>query len=183
MGKTLERIDADLAAWIAAQRIFFVGTAPLAREGRVNLSPKGGDSFRVLGPDEVAYLDYTGSGAETAAHLRENGRIVIMFCSFDGPPRIVRLHGEGSVVSRRHPQFPALSALFQPHPGTRAIIHVRVKRVGSSCGFSVPRYHYVANRTELDAWAVKKVPGQLEAYRNSKNRRSIDGLPAFAEGE
>src|SRR5689334_3511962 len=124
MGKLLESIDAELAAWITKQRLFFVATAPLAANGHVNTSPKGGEAFRVLGPMEAVYQDYTGSGAETAAHLRENGRIVIMFCAFDGPPKIVRLHGCGTVITPDHAQFTKLAAHFPANPGTRAFIHV-----------------------------------------------------------
>src|SRR5262245_21635577 len=112
MGKQLEVIDGKLAAWIAKQTLFFVATAPLSATGHVNLSPKGGDAFRVLGPKEVAYQDLTGSGAETAAHLRENGRIVIMFCAFEGPPRILRLHGRGTIVLPGDSRFATLCKLF-----------------------------------------------------------------------
>src|SRR5687767_11184389 len=129
MSKQHENIDPELAGWIARQRIFFVATAPLSAAAHINLSPKGGDSFRVLGPMEVAYQEYTGSGAETAAHLRENGRIIVMFCAFDGPPRILRLHGRGELHTAAHPGFNELAALFPPHAGTRSIIHIHVTRV------------------------------------------------------
>src|SRR5687767_16034250 len=125
MSKQLEHIDSDLAAWISQQKIFFVGTAPLSAEAHINISPKGGDSFRVTGPMEVVYQDYTGSGAETAAHVRENGRIVIMFCGFEGPPQIVRLHGEGRIVSLGDAKFREFETLFPPHQGTRAFVHVQ----------------------------------------------------------
>src|SRR5688500_13099044 len=138
MSKQLENIDSDLAAWIAQQKIFFVGTAPLSVDAHLNISPKGGDSFRVLGPMEVVYQDYTGSGAETAAHVRANGRIVSMFCAFEGPPRIVRLHGQGRIISFRERVFQSFEALFPPHIGTRAFFHVQVNRVSSSCGYAVP---------------------------------------------
>ncbi len=179
MGKPIEVIDADLAHWIAAQHVFFVGTAPLSADGHVNVSPKGGDAFRVLGPREVAYQDYTGSGAETAAHLRENGRIVVMFCALDGPPKIVRLHGRGSLVLAGDPRYEELAALFPAHAGTRAIVHVTVARVATSCGFGVPTYDFRGPRDTLDRWAAEKGPEKLAAYRAAKNQFSIDGLPAF----
>jgi hypothetical protein len=179
MGKPIEAIDADLAKWIAAQHLFFVGTAPLAAEGHVNISPKGGDAFRILGPREVAYQDYTGSGAETAAHVRENGRIVIMFCALDGPPKIVRLHGRGSIFTANDSRYEELAALFPPNPGTRAIVHIAVTRVSTSCGFGVPLYDFRAPRETLDRWAATKGPEQLAEYRAAKNQFSIDGLPAF----
>lgn len=172
-------IDADLAAWIGKQRIFFVATAPLSPNGHVNTSPKGGEAFRVLGPLEVVYQDYTGSGAETAAHLRENGRIVIMFCAFDGPPKIVRLHGRGMVIGLEHPRFAEFAKLFPENPGTRAFIHIDVQRVSDSCGYSVPCYDYRQDRDTLDKWAVKQGGEKLAEYRVRKNQKSIDGLPAF----
>jgi len=179
MGRTLSTIDDALAAWIREQQIFFVATAPLAADGHVNCSPKGGDAFRVLGPREAAYLDFTGSGAETAAHIRENGRILVMFCAFTGAPNIVRLHGRGTLIGLGHPRFSELAAHFPPNPGARAIVHITVDRIGSSCGMSVPFYDHRAPRTELDTWAGKKGAAGLAEYRAQKNHRSIDGLPAF----
>ena len=177
--KVHESIAPKIADWISQQKIFFVGTAPLATDGHINTSPKGGDSFRILGPLEVAYQDYTGSGAETAAHLRENGRIVILFCAFDGPPKIVRLHGKGTVVTGDHPRFQELSALFPENPGTRAVIHIDVERVSDSCGYSIPYFDYREPRDTLDKWAAKGKDG-LDEYRGAKNQKSIDGLPAFS---
>jgi hypothetical protein len=174
-----ENISPEMAAWIAAQRVFFVGSAPLSAEGHINVSPKGGESFRVLGPLEVAYQDYTGSGAETAAHLRENGRLVIMFCAFEGPPKIVRLHGHGTVWTPDQSRFGELVAHFPPNPGTRAIIHLAVNRVADSCGYSVPFYDFKAHRDSLDRWAEKQGPGKMADYRARKNQHSIDGLSAF----
>ena len=179
MNQQYENISSELASWIAKQRMFFVATAPLARDGHVNLSPKGGDSFRVLGPLEVVYQDYTGSGAETAAHVRENGRIVIMFCAFDGAPKILRLHGNGTVLAPGDARFAELESLFPPHPGTRAFIHVAVNRVVDSCGWAVPVYDFHGHRDALDQWAVKQGPDKLNAYRATKNQASIDGLPAL----
>lgn len=176
MGQQLPDIDDDLAAWISRQHVFFVATAPLSPDGHINVSPKGGEAFRVLGPLEVAYQDYTGSGAETAAHLRENGRIVIMFCAFEGAPRIVRLHGRGRVILPDDERF---AAMFPANPGTRAYVHVAVDRVSSSCGYSVPFLDYRSDRDTLDRWAAGKGAEELQAYRGAKNARSIDGLPAF----
>ncbi|MFC4991766.1 pyridoxamine 5'-phosphate oxidase family protein [Rubritalea tangerina] len=133
-------ISPKIAQWIEQQKLFFVATAPLSADGRVNTSPKGGDAFRILGPMEVAYQDYTGSGAETVAHLRENGRIVIMFCAFEGKPQIVRLHGKGSVVLPGDSSYAALAQQFPNNPGTRAIIHITVERVTDSCDYSVPYF-------------------------------------------
>lgn len=179
MSKRRESIDSELAAWIGQQRVFFVATAPLSSQGHINISPKGGEAFRILGPLEVAYQDYTGSGAETAAHLRENGRIVIMFCAFEGAPKIVRLHGHGTVITPGHDRFPELSARFPDNPGTRAIVHVAVNRVSNSCGYSVPLFDLRSYRDTLDRWAASKGPGELGSYRAAKNEKSIDGLPAF----
>ncbi len=180
MSKLHESIDPKLAEWIADQKMFFVGTAPLSADGHVNVSPKGGEAFRILGPMEVAYQDYTGSGAETAAHLRENGRIVIMFCAFEGGPQIVRLHGTGEVVTPGHPDYERLVAEFPPNAGTRAVVRVAVERVSDSCGFSVPFYDFQGMRDTLDRWAEKQGPDKIVEYRANKNVKSIDGLPAFS---
>jgi len=179
MSKLLEKIDDRLAEFIGKQHVFFVATAPIGPAGHVNVSPKGGEAFRVLGAMEVAYQDYTGSGAETVAHLRENGRIAIMFCAFEGPPMIVRLHGHGQAITPDDSRFAGLAARFPPNPGTRALIHVTVTRVSSSCGFSVPFYEYQGPRELLDAWARQQGQEKLEAYRKNKNEWSIDHLPAF----
>src|SRR5215207_991210 len=179
MSKQLDSIDEALATWIAAQRVFFVATAPLSASGHVNAAPKGGEAFRVLGPMEAVYQDYTGSGAETAAHLRENGRIVVMFCAFDGPPRIVRLHGAGTVVCPGQGRYEEFASLFPPNAGTRAFVHVAVDRVSQSCGWSVPNYEFRGQRDALDRWAALQGDEKLEAYRATKNVQSIDGLPAF----
>lgn len=181
--KVLEDISPELAGWIGRQHVFFVGSAPLAADGHVNVSPKGGEAFRILGPLEVAYLDYTGSGAETVAHLRENGRIVIMFCAFEGKPQIVRLHGTGTALTREDARFAELAAHFPENPGARAIVHVGLNRVSSSCGYSVPFFDFREPRDQLDRWAATKGTEGLTAYRAEKNVRSIDGLPAFKAGE
>jgi hypothetical protein len=180
MSKEFEQIDEKLAAWIAAQPIFFVATAPRSDEGFVNCSPKGGlGTLAVLDPLTVAYLDLTGSGAETAAHLRENGRIVIMWCAFAGPPRIVRVHGHGRVVLPGDAEFDGTIGRFTAHPGVRAIIVVTAKRLSDSCGYAVPLMAHEADRRILDDWAAKKGPDGLAGYRAEKNSQSLDGLPAF----
>jgi hypothetical protein len=176
-------LDDALADWIRRQHLFFVATAPLAATGHVNCSPKGGDAFRILGPMEVAYQDYTGSGAETAAHLRENGRIVILFCAFEGKPQIARLHGTGQVLTPGHPRFAGLAGLFPTNPGTRAIVHVTVERVSTSCGYAVPLFDYQADRDILDRWAEAKGESGLNEYRAEKNAVSIDQLPALPDAQ
>jgi hypothetical protein len=145
----------------------------------VNCSPKGLDSFRILSGTEVAYHDLTGSGVETIAHLRENGRIVIMFCAFDGAPNIVRLHGRGTAVMPGDPGFEELAGHFPPHPGTRSIIRVNVNRISDSCGFSVPLYQYEGERDILDKWAASKGPDGVREYQATRNAVSLDGLPGL----
>lgn len=179
MGKVHPLISPERRSWIAQQRVFFVATAPLSASGHVNCSPKGGDTFRVLGDREAAYADLTGSGAETTAHLQENGRIVVMFCAFEGPPKIVRLHGLGEVVYPSDSRFGALASHFPSLPGLRAVIRIEVSRVSDSCGFSVPFFDYVENRDALDSWAEKKGPEGLSAYRQERNWFSIDGIPGY----
>ena len=181
MSKQLPDIDAELAEWIGRQRIFFVATAPLSQDLHINISPKGGDSFRVLGPMEVAYQDFTGSGAETAGHLRENGRIVLMFCAFEGAPKVVRLHGRGEVITSEDARYTRLAAGFPTNLGARAIVHIRVDRVSSSCGFSVPFFDYKSDRDTLERWAEKQGAENLVTYRAKKNQVTIDGLPAFPQ--
>ncbi len=176
---TLPEIDDALRRFISAQRMYFVSTAPLAADGHVNLSPKGLDTFRVLGPRGVAYLDYPGSGAETIAHLRENGRIVLMFCAFDGSPRIVRLHGRGQVLEPQDAGFKELRPHFEDGPTGRAIIRISVERVSDSCGHGVPRMAFEADRTQLSAWMDNKGDEGLRDYQRQKNAASLDGLPTL----
>ena len=179
MSKRLDSITPELAEWVVSQRLFFVSTAPLSAQGHVNCSPKGGDCLRVLGPHRVAYADYTGSGVETIAHLRENGRIVLLFCAFEGPPKIVRFHGRGEVILPGNPDFEALATQFPANPGTRALIRVEVARVSTSCGYSVPLFEFQAPRESLDKWAAQKGPEKLAEYRAINNRVSLDGLPSL----
>jgi hypothetical protein len=189
MGRIYEEIDAALARWIGEQAMFFVGTAPLAGDGHVNVSPKGPiGSLRVVSPTEVAYLDVVGSGAETAAHLQENGRIVVMLCAFEGAPRILRLHGRGEVVWAEDPAFAALAAACafeEPEvaESRRAIVRVHVTRVADACGFGVPLMEHVGQRPNAAKWARGKLAkggaDAIEDYKNAKNVASIDGLPAW----
>jgi hypothetical protein len=179
VGKVYDGISPELAVWLGQQRMFFVASAPLDARGSVNCSPKGLDSFRILGPREVAYLDLTGSGVETIAHLRENGRIVFMFCAFDGPPKIVRLHGTARVAEAGTAEHEELRSHFGGHPGIRAIIRASVMRISDSCGYAVPRYEFTSERDTLTRWAEAKGPSGLETYRREKNARSIDGLPGL----
>lgn len=179
MGKLYPEIDAGLAGFIAAQRIFFVGTAPAETAGRVNLSPKGADTFRILDSTTVGYLDLTGSGIETAAHVRENGRITFMFCAFDGAPKILRLYGYGEVIEPGDADFDALHRSFPPLEGARAIIRARIDRIADSCGYAVPLYRYEAERNQLQEWAQRKGPVGVVQYRAERNRYSIDGLPGL----
>jgi pyridoxamine 5'-phosphate oxidase-like protein len=171
MGKVHERIDTKLADWIGRQRVFFVATAP-GEGGRVNLSPKGPiDSLRILDERTVEYDDHVGSGAETIAHLRDNGRICMMFCAFDGPPRIVRLHGRGEAVPTD-----------DPGDGVRSTIRIHVDRISDSCGYGVPLMEYVGERPQRAAWLASKGADGVRAYVSEKNATSIDGLPALDAG-
>ena len=189
MGKTFDRIDEHLREWIGRQALFFVGTAPLAAEGHVNVSPKGPiDSLRVLDDRTVAYLDIVGSGAETIAHLRENGRIVVMLCAFDGPPRILRLHGRGEVLTPGDDRFDELLECCDfAEPAApearRSIVVVDVHRIADSCGYGVPLMAHEGEREHADKWAAKKLrvggPEALLDYQRQKNAESLDGLPAL----
>jgi Pyridoxamine 5'-phosphate oxidase len=173
--------------------MFFVGTAPSGDDGHVNVSPKGPiESLRVLGPASVGYVDLVGSGAETVAHLRDNGRVVIMLCAFEGPPRVVRLHGRGEVVQVGEPRFDELTPQFDfeavpaAADAARAIILVDVERVSDSCGFGVPLMRYEGERPHGPAWIDRKLrqggDNALMEYVADRNAVSIDGLPALDPG-
>jgi len=179
VGKVFEALDDRNVEFIRSQRIFFTASAPLAADGLVNLSPKGLDTFAVLDGTTVAYLDLHGSGIETVAHLRENGRITFLFCAFEGPPRLLRLYGRGEVFEPGDAGYEALAPSFPAFEGTRAIIRVSLERISDSCGYGVPRYGFEADRTQLTAWAQRKGEGGLRAYREENNRESIDGLPGL----
>lgn len=188
MGRVYDGIDEHQRAWIARQPLFFTATAPRAEDGHVNVSPKGPiGTLRVLDPHTVAYLDVVGSGAETIAHLRESGRIVIMLCAFSGPPRVLRLHGRGEVVLPEDERFDALlarGAFAEPTSpeGRRAIVLVEVTRVGDSCGYGVPLMSYEGERPHQAASVAKKLrtggPEAMLRYQAERNARSLDGLPA-----
>ena len=179
MGKTYEQLDEKLAAFIEAQKVFFVATAPLSAEGHINLSPKGYDAFRILDPKTVAYLDTGGSGIETQAHTQENGRITIMFCAFEGAPVILRLYGRATATQWNEDGFDALLAQFPKFDKARAIFTIKLDRIQDSCGWGVPLMAFEGDREQLkrfldnpkmsaDDWAEKRYKG---------NATSIDGLP------
>jgi len=183
MGKIHSVIDDSSRKFIEAQPLFFVASAPLDSNGHVNVSPKGLDTLRVLGPTTVAYLDLTGSGIETVSHLKENGRIVLMFCAFQGPPKILRLHGRGRVLEPEQKEFSDVSPLFPEYVGKRAIILVEISRVSDSCGYSVPLLKYEGDRSQLSAWANKLGSEGLNKYRKEKNERSIDRMAGLEKTE
>jgi hypothetical protein len=177
MAKFFDCITEELQDFIAAQHLFFVGTAPLSPTGHVNLSPKGLDCFRILSPNRVAYLDLTGSGNETSAHLQENGRITFMFCAFQEPPCILRLYGEGQTILPNFPDWNSLYSLFPQIPGTRQIIVADIDKVQTSCGYGVPLYEYQGQRQTIVKWARNKGTQGVQDYQQQKNLVSIDGLP------
>jgi len=177
MGKRFEALLPEHEAFIAKQHIFFVGSAPLSGEGHVNLSPKGYDSLRVLSSNRVVYLDLTGSGNETSAHIRENGRVTIMFCAFEGPPNILRLYGRGTVILPGTSEWEELYPLFPPIPGARQMIAVDFDTVQTSCGFSIPFMTYEKERDTLRKWAAHQGDDGLTEYWKQKNVQSLDGLP------
>ena len=176
MAKLYDHITDHLAEFIRAQPMFFVASAPLAADGHVNVSPKGLDCLRILSPQRVAYLDMTGSGNETSAHIFENGRITIMFCAFSGPPSILRLYGQGHTILHDSDEWARLAPLFPDYHGARQIIAADIDRVQTSCGYAVPLMDYVGQRDTLLRWANAKNDQELEAYRCETNERSIDGL-------
>ena len=183
MAKTFERLDEDLIGFMAEQKMFFVATAPLSGEGSVNVSPKGYDSFVVLDERTVAYLDLGGSGAETMAHVQENGRITLMFCAFEGAPKILRLYGRGRAVAMHDPAFPALLARFAGFDRARAVIVVELTRIADSCGWSIPFYEFKGERDQLRRWVEHKPIDEWAARRYATNAQSIDGLPALVRPE
>lgn len=179
MGKTYDRLDDRLRAFIAAQKLFFVATAPLARHGHVNLSPKGHDSLVVLGDTRVAYADLGGSGIETVAHVRENARITIMFCAFEGPANILRLYGSGHVIQYGEDGFAEAMAWFPSVERARNVIVVDIHRIADSCGWGVPLYEYQGDRDQLPRWAAARPEDEWMATRYEKNARSLDDLPGL----
>jgi hypothetical protein len=189
MGSVIPELDERLRGWIAKQPVFFVATAPSDVDGRVNLSPKGGSgTFAALGPHEFAYVDLFGSGIETVAHLKQNGRIVVLFCAFDGPPQIVRLHGRGESIEMHDPRFDEMLPHFEitdeMMPAVRGIIRVDITRISDSCGFVVPLMDYQDERRQLyrtaGAWVRQRGPDAIRDYCDVNNAESIDGLPGLA---
>jgi hypothetical protein len=179
MGKLYATLTPALRSFLTEAPVFFVATAPLAGDGRVNVSPKGGmDTFAVLDDTTVAYLDLIGSGSETIAHLRENRRITLMFCSFTARPKILRLYGEGRCVFPDQPEWETLIGHFGTHPIPRSVVVVSLDRIADSCGFTVPEMTLVRERDLQDKWGERKTRTQLEEYMCEKNSHSIDGLPA-----
>lgn len=179
MGRSYDAIPDHLVEWLPAQPLWFVASAPSGPDGHVNLSPKAGDTFRVLDATTVAYLDLTGSGAETIAHVRQNGRLTIMFCSFDEQPNIVRLYGRGEALLPGHPDVPGLLERFDDHVGTRSLIRLSVEMVTTSCGYSIPLMDVRAPRASLDEWAERRGRDGVADYQAARNQHSIDGLPAL----
>lgn len=177
MGKVFDKLNDDLESFLLKQHLFFVATAPLDVEGHVNLSPKGMDTFRVISPTKVAYLDLTGSGNETSAHIFENRRITLMFCAFDGAPNIVRLYGHGRTLLPDSEEWSQLLKNFVSYPGARQIILIEIHRVQTSCGYSIPFYDYKGERDTLVKWAEAKGPEGRDTYRAQKNTMSIDRKP------
>ncbi len=175
MAKQFEKLDDKLTDWIGRQHIFF--TASAATGTRVNLSPKPARDFRILGPNRAAYLDQTGSGNETAAHMMADGRLTIMFCAFDGPPQILRLYGQGKVHGRGSAGFDALLPEFTERPGMRAIVEINFDLVQTSCGYGVPVFDHKQDRPTLDRWAEAKSPDELRDYWIERTETSMDGLP------
>lgn len=179
MAKQYSQLTPNLQAFIAQQQMFFTGSAPLSAEGRVNVSPKGIDTFRCLSPTQVAYLDLTGSGNETAAHIKDNGRLTIMMCSFVGKPTILRMYGKGHIVRASDLDWDSFIAHFDRLPGERQIVVLDIELVQTSCGFGVPLYDFKEHREELVQWAERKGEEGLSDYRRQKNSRSLDGLPTY----
>lgn len=184
MGKQYETIDERIRDWIGHQQMFFVGTAPSDSSGHVNLSPKGHDALRVVNDKTLAYLDYGGSGIETIAHVRQNGRIVIMMCAFEGPPKIFRFHGRGEVVTPIDEGFDELASLFDLQGlGVRAILKINVDRISDSCGYGVPLYKFENQRQSSRNWVRKQGIDAIRDYQMANNLCSIDGVPAVTEEE
>ena len=179
MGKLFSEIDERNAKFIRAQHVFFVATAPGGGDGHVNLSPKGLDSFAILDRTTVAYLDLVGSGIETAAHLRDNGRIVFLFCAFEGSPRILRLHGRAEAIEPGDPDWQELLAEFPSYSAPRCIVRARLDRISDSCGYGVPLYRFEGERDQLTQFLERAGPDDIERYKAENNVQSIDGLPGL----
>ena len=179
MGKSYERLEQKHVDFIARQKMFFVATAPMSADGRVNLSPKGYDSLRIIDEETVEWVDLGGSGIETIAHLRENGRITLMFCAFEGPANIMRIYGQGEVIDFDDPAFEAALAAFDQFDRARAIIRIKIDRVSDSCGWGVPFYEFKSERDQLSRWVENKPLQEWKDRRYEANGESIDGLPGL----
>lgn len=179
MANEYPEINDRIRNWIERQKLFFVATAPLAEDGHINCSPKGLDGLRVLGPKKLAYVDLGGSGIETVAHIRENRRITIMLCAFEGPPKIFRFYGKGSTVVPGDPAFDELVSEFPKQATVRNIVVIDVERIIDSCGFGVPEYEYRKERESLPNWVNAKTEEELADYRRTNNAASLDGLPGL----
>ncbi len=184
MGKIYDRMDDKIQKWIARQHMFFVATAPLSVDGCVNCSPKGNDTLRVLDEHTLVYLDTGGSGVETVAHLRENNRIVIMMCAFEGPPKIYRFHGKGAVITPQHPDFSSLAAHFDGNAlSMRNFIRIHVERISDSCGFGVPQYAYQKDRDAARKYLKTQTPEAFTSSLLEMNQTSVDGLSGLTPEE
>ena len=183
MGKKLPQLTSELTDFIAAQKIFFVGTA--MREGSVNVSPKGMDSFRILSPNRAIWLNATGSGNETATHLQESNRMTVMFCAFEGKPLILRLYGKAKVYHAFDPEWNEYIGLFPPNAGVRQLFDLEIDLVQTSCGMAIPMMDYVRERDDLNNWAEKQGEQGIRKYWQEKNTKSIDGHPTgiFGNGD
>lgn len=179
MGSIFPELNERLCEFIAQQKIFFVASAPLAADGHVNLSPKGLDCLRILDPSTVAYVDFNGSGSETVAHVHENGRLTLMFCAFQGPPRILRLRGRAEVIERSDDRWNNYYGRLPHDLGARSIIVLHIEMVADSCGYGIPLYDYVGERNQLFAWCDRKGRAGIAEYQSQKNRYCIDGLPGL----
>ena len=177
MGKFHEAILPAHREFIKKQHLFFVCTAPLDSDGRINISPKGLDTFRVISDKQVAYLDFIGSGNETSAHTLENGRVTFMFCAYQGPPNILRLYGKGFAILPGTADWHTYASHFELYPNTRQIIVADIDLVGTSCGYGVPLFEYTGERKIMFDWAEKKGEDGLKHYIQEKNLKSLDGLP------
>ena len=183
MGKTYDRIDDKIAAWVRKQKMFFVASAPLSADGLVNCSPKGGDTLRIVDDHTLIYLEYAGSGIETVAHIRENKRMVIMLCAFEGPPKIFRFHGKGEAIGRDNPEFKNLVQHYdQDLRGIRSIIKLTADRISDSCGYGVPIYDYQGDRPSTQNFLDQTDDTTLRAGL-AGNLKSLDGLPGITNDE
>jgi hypothetical protein len=180
MAKKHPAIEGPIREFIERQKLFFVATAPLDADSHVNVSPKGLDTLRILDAHRAAYLDLTGSGIETLAHLKENGRITLMFCALEGPPNVLRLRGRGRAIEFGDPEFDRYRSLFPAYPAARAVIEIEVAEITDSCGYCVPLYRYEGDRDQYDLWVARKGEDGVAAFQEEHNRKSIDGLPGLS---